>query len=96
MLSRGLAYLVQIMHISYRKNRSTEDQLALIAQERENPFQEQKKVVAVFFDLTKTFDKVWREGLLLKVLQSRVQMDPLLSTRQISKSQTTGLKKLSQ
>ena len=56
----------------YRKHRNTEDQLALIAEEIENAFQEKKKVVAVFFDLTKAFDKVWREGLLLKVLQSRV------------------------
>ena len=56
----------------YRKYRSTEDQLALIAQEIENAFQEKKKVVAVFFDLTKAVDKVWREGLLLEVLQSRV------------------------
>ena len=54
------------------ENTSTEDQLALIAQEIENAFQEKKKVVAVFFDLTKAFDKVWREGLLLKVLQSQV------------------------
>ena len=56
----------------YRKHRSTEDQLALIAQDIENAFQEKKKVVAIFFDLTKAFDKVWREGLLLKVLQSWV------------------------
>ena len=25
---------------------------------------------SVFFDLTKAFDKVWREGLLLKILES--------------------------
>ena len=56
----------------YRKHRSTEDQLALIAQEIENAFQEKKKVVSVFFDLTKAFDKVWREGLLLKILESGV------------------------
>ena len=56
----------------YRKHRSTEDQLALIAQDIENAFQEKKKVVAIFFDLTKAFDKVWREGLQLKVLQSRI------------------------
>ena len=56
----------------YRKHRNTEDQLALIAQEIENAFQERKKVVAVFFDMTKAFDKVWREGLLLKVLQCGV------------------------
>ena len=34
-----------------RKHRRTEDQLALIAQEIENAFQEKKKVVAIFFDL---------------------------------------------
>ena len=56
----------------YRKHRSTEDQLALIAQEIENAFQEKKKVISVFFDLTKAFDKVWREGLLLKTLESGV------------------------
>ena len=56
----------------YRKHRSTEDQLALIAQEIENAFQEKKKVVSVFFDLTKAFDKVWREGLLLKILESGI------------------------
>ena len=54
----------------YRKHRSTEDQLALVAQEIENAFQEKEKVVFVFFDLTKAFDKVWREGLLLKILES--------------------------
>ena len=31
---------------------------------------EKKKVVSVFFDPTKAFDKVWREGLLLKILES--------------------------
>ena len=56
----------------YRKHRSTEDQLTLIAQEIENAFQEKKKVVSVFFDLTKAFDKVWREGLLLKILESGI------------------------
>ena len=56
----------------YRKHKSTEDQLALIAQEVKNAFQEKKKVVSVFFDLTKAFDKVWREGLLLKIPESGV------------------------
>ena len=56
----------------YRKHRSTEDQLAPIAQEIDNAFQEKKKVVSVFFDLTTAFDKVWREGLLLKILESGV------------------------
>ena len=33
-------------------------------------FKKRTKVVSVFFDLTKAFDKVWREGLLLKILES--------------------------
>ena len=41
-----------------RKYRGTENQLALLAQEIENAFQEKRKVVAVFFDMTKAFDKV--------------------------------------
>ena len=56
----------------YRKHRCTEDQLALLAQEIENAFQEKKKAVTVFYDLSKAFDKVWKEGLLLKVLQAGV------------------------
>ena len=56
----------------YQKHRSTEDQLAIIAQEIETAFEEKKKVVSVFFDLTKAFDEVWREGLLLKILESGV------------------------
>ena len=42
----------------YRQFRSTEDQLALLTQEIEDAFQEKKKVLAVFFDLSKAFDKV--------------------------------------
>ena len=34
------------------------------------PSKKRKKVVSVFFDLTKAFDKVLREGLLLKILES--------------------------
>ena len=56
-------------HNEYRKH-STEDQLALVAQEIENAFQEKEKGCLVFFDLANTFDKVWREGLLLKILES--------------------------
>ena len=41
----------------YRQFQSTEDQLALLTQEIEDAFQE-KKVLAVFFDLSKAFDKV--------------------------------------
>ena len=56
----------------YRQFRSTEDQLALLTQDIEDAFQEKKKVLAVFFDLSKAFDKVWKEGLLLKLLRAGV------------------------
>ena len=36
----------------------TEDQLALLAQEIENAFQEKKKTVAVLYDMYMAFDKV--------------------------------------
>ncbi|KAK7101444.1 hypothetical protein V1264_019826 [Littorina saxatilis] len=56
----------------YRQHRSTEDQLALLTQEIEDAFQEKKKVLAVFFDLSRAFDTVWKEGLLLKLLHAGV------------------------
>ena len=56
----------------YRQHRSTEDQLAFFTQDIEDAFQEKKKVLAVFFDLSKAFDRVWKEGLLLKLLRNGV------------------------
>ena len=47
--------------------RNTKDQLALMMQDIEDAVQE-KKVLAVFFDLSKAFGKVWKEGLPLKLL----------------------------
>ena len=41
-------------------------------QEIENGFQEKKKTLSVFVDLTAAFDKVWKEGLLLKLLQKQI------------------------
>ena len=57
----------------YRQHHSTEDQLAFLTQEIEDAFQEKKKVLAIFFDMSKAFDKVWKEGLLLKLLQVGVR-----------------------
>ena len=57
----------------YRQHRSTEDQLAYFAQDVEDAFQEKKKVLAVFFDLSKAFDTVWKDGLLLKLLRIGVR-----------------------
>ena len=57
----------------YRKHRSTEDQLAYLAQNIKDAFQEKRKVLAVFFDLSNAFDKVWKEGLLVKLLWTGVR-----------------------
>nr|KAG5688528.1 hypothetical protein BaRGS_031312 [Batillaria attramentaria] len=57
---------------AFRKNRSTEDQLVYLAQSIENAFQEKKKVVATFINLSKAFDKVWKDGLLLKLLTAGI------------------------
>ena len=43
-----------------------------MTQDIEDAFQEKTKVLAVFFDLSKAFDKVWKEGLLLKLLRAVV------------------------
>ncbi|GFS13491.1 reverse transcriptase [Elysia marginata] len=57
----------------FRKNKTTEDQLTYFVQNIENAFQEQKSMLSVFFDLSKAFDTVWKEGLRLKLLQSNIQ-----------------------
>ena len=56
----------------YRKFRNTEEQLAYLAQNIEDAFKEKRKVLAVFFDLSNAFDKVWKEGILVKLLRTGV------------------------
>ena len=52
----------------FRRYRSTEDQIAFITQAIEDDFQEKKHTPIVWVDLEKTFDKVWEEGLKLKLI----------------------------
>ena len=47
----------------YKKFRSTENQLAYLVQNTEDSFQEKKKVLAVFLDLSNAFDQGWKKGL---------------------------------
>ena len=51
----------------FRQFRCTEDQTTYLAQEIEDAFQEQKVLFATWIDLQKAFDKVWTEGLLVKL-----------------------------
>nr|KAG5696843.1 hypothetical protein BaRGS_030967 [Batillaria attramentaria] len=78
MVNRRLQYhleknnLINRTQSGFRKNRNTEDQITLLTQDIENGFQQKMKSLAVFVDLTKAFDKVWKEALLLKLLQKNV------------------------
>ena len=64
--------LLNPIQSGYRKNRNTEDQVTLLVQDIENAFQMKMKTIAVFVDLTAAFDKVWKEGLLLKILKKQI------------------------
>ena len=51
----------------FRKGRCTEDQITLISQSIEDGFQEKKNTVAVWVDMEKAFDRVWKKGLSYKL-----------------------------
>ena len=57
----------------FRRHKSTEDQTTHLAQVIEDSFQAQKVTLAAFIDLQKAFDKVWKDGLLVKLLRSGIQ-----------------------
>ena len=56
----------------FRHHRSTEDQVAYIAQRIEDGFQDKHHTLAVWIDLEKAFDKVWKDGLRLKLHKSGI------------------------
>ena len=76
----------------FRKHMSTEDQVAHIAQEIEDAFQEGQHTLAVWVDMEKAFDKVWHDGLRLKMLKAGVGgkmfhwISHLLANRQLASS----------
>lgn len=53
----------------FRQYKSTEDQTTHLSQVIEDAFQAKKVTLAVFIDLQKAFDKVWKDGLLVKLLR---------------------------
>ena len=57
---------------AFRQDRLTEDQITYIAQAIEDVFQDKKRTFAVWIDLEKALDKVWKEGLKLKLHQCGV------------------------
>jgi len=59
--------LIPETQAGFRKNRSTQDQLFRITQDITVAFQRDQRVLATFFDIEKAFDKLWIEGLILKL-----------------------------
>ena len=53
----------------FRQYRSTEDQTTHLSQIIEDALQTQKVTLATFIDLQKAFVKVWKDGLLVKLLR---------------------------
>ena len=56
----------------FRQCYCTEDQATYLAQDIEDAFQAKQLVMATWIDLRKAFDKVWKEGLLLKMRECNV------------------------
>lgn len=56
----------------FRKARSTQDQLFKLAQDATTSINNGQVTVASFFDVEKAYDKVWREGLALKMAKSEI------------------------
>ena len=58
--------------LGFRQYRSTEDQTTHLSQVIEDAFQAKKVMLAAFIDLQKAFDKVWKSGLVVKLLRAGI------------------------
>jgi hypothetical protein len=65
--------LLSPQQAGFRQCYSTEDQATYLSQEVEDAFQENNLVQAVWIDLKKAFDKVWKEGLLWKMRKCKIK-----------------------
>ena len=54
---------------SFKQYKSTEDQTTHLSQVVEGAFQAKKVALSIFIDLQRAFDKVWKDGLLVKHLR---------------------------
>ncbi|CAC5403316.1 unnamed protein product [Mytilus coruscus] len=58
-------------HAGFRQYKSTEDQTTHPSQVVEDAFQSKKVTFAVFVDLHRAFDKLWKDELLAKMLREK-------------------------
>ena len=64
--------IITPMQAGFRQHHSTEDQVTYIAQKIEDGFQDKQHTLTVWIDMEKAFDKVWKDGLRLKLHKSGV------------------------
>ena len=64
--------LISPKQAAFRQDRSTEDQVTYLAQAIEDAFQNKQHTIAIWIDLEKAFDRVWKQGLQLKMKQCGV------------------------
>ena len=55
----------------FRQFRATDDQTTYLAQEIEDAFQEKKVKHVAWIDLQRAFDRVWIDGLITKLMNTR-------------------------
>jgi exonuclease III len=60
----------------FRKHRSTIDNLTLLTQKIAETLNRKKKLCAIFFDISKAFDKLWRSGISYKMY--KLNISPIL------------------
>jgi ribonuclease HI len=59
--------LLNNVQTGFRKNKSTTDQILRLADEINRNIQNKRHTLAIFIDLEKAFDLLWRDGLLIKL-----------------------------
>ena len=52
----------------FRRNIQTKDNIAFLTHKVKESFDEKKNVLSLFFDISSAFDKVWHQGLLIKLI----------------------------
>ena len=61
--------ILNIFQSGFRDKRSATENLFYFTQKIGECFQKKKRVCEIFFDISKTFDKVWHTGLLCKLIK---------------------------
>ena len=66
------AGLLSVFQAGFRKGRGVNDQLVRLSQAVWDGYQRREKTCLVLYDLERAFDRVWHDGLLLKLIETGV------------------------